>query len=41
MDHRSRWAWVIVVTLVLALAGAWLTADPEGSMPVPPALVRQ
>ncbi len=41
MDHRSRWAWVIVVTLVLALTGAWLTADADGTLPVPPTLVRQ
>lgn len=33
MDYRSRWAWVVVVTLVLALTGAWLAADVDGQVP--------
>lgn len=27
MNYRSRWAWIAVLTLVLALTGAWLTTE--------------
>ncbi len=33
MDYRTRWAWVVVVTLVLALTGVWLAADVDGQVP--------
>lgn len=41
MNHRSRWGWVAVVTLVLALTGAWLTAASGDHVPPPAPLVRQ
>lgn len=42
MDSRSfrlRWAWLAVVTVLTALAGAWLSADAEASEPAVPAVV--
>lgn len=29
MNYRSRWGWIAIVTLLLALAGAWLTTDAD------------
>ena len=41
MDYRSRWDWVVVVTIVLALTGAWLGADAESDAPTPLTIPRQ
>jgi hypothetical protein len=38
MDSRSfrvRWGWLAVLTLITALAGAWLAADAEAAPPPP------
>jgi hypothetical protein len=35
MNDRSRWTWVVVLTVAVAVAGAWLYADPaSGPSPV-------
>jgi len=38
MDSRSfrfRWGWLAVLTVLTALAGAWLSADAEAAEPLP------
>lgn len=29
MNERSRWSWLVAITVVAAVAAAWVSSDPE------------